>query len=262
MKKFILIFSLLFSISSNAQIDSLSYVAGYKFILEIIEEDFPFVKTDENIKELYRGVEENIHGFQEFTDSSAITNYAIGYMQGTFFANSLEHFSKENKPPVNCIIAGLKKVADNDLHLPQDTIEAKNYIASIPDSIKPVILPPDERCRYFTAFGLLKGLPKGLTEFANEWGINNFEPDYRHYAQGFADMLEISLPPQNPYDSGKKIAHVLQPAIINGITMDKTPDIISQDFLSGMRSAVHLEPAKLSHDEIQRISERFNSSGE
>lgn len=262
MKKFLVIFSLMFSIFANAQVDTLSYAVGYQSILGMLAGNFPFIKTDDDILELYRGIEENSKRVKETTDSAYMINYSIGYMQGVFFSNSLEHTSEENYPSVSCIMAGLKKVADNDLYLPHDTIDAKNFMASIPDSINPVQLPMDERCKYFTAFGVLKGMPEGLGRLVEEYGIKNIEPDYQSYAQGFADMLEIMVPPRNAYDYGKMIAHAMRNTMIDDSPADKIPNAMSPDFLSGIRAALGLETPKLSRDEVESIMEGYYSSFE
>lgn len=262
MKKLLLILSLIWSISANAQIDSLSYAVGYQSILGMLAGNLPFIQTDNDINDLYRGIEENSKKIQENTDSAYMVNYYIGYMQGVFFSNSLEHTSKESYPPVSCIIDGLKKVAENKLNLPQDTIDAKRYIASLPDSVNPTQLPSDERCKYFTAYGILKGLPHGLKQMVEEYGIKSIEPDYKSYAQGFADMLEIMAPPENAYDYGKMIALAMHNQLGDDWPTDKSPDVMSPDFLSGIRAALQLESPKLSSEEIETIMESYYSSFE
>lgn len=262
MKKLILILSLMFSICANAQIDSLSYAAGHQSILGMLAGNFPFIQTDNDIKELYRGIEENSKKFHETTDSAYMVNYYVGYLQGVFFSNSLEHTAEKDYPPVSCIIDGLKKVADNELTLPQDTIDAKMYIASFPDSVNPVQLPADERCKYFTALGILKGMPHGLKQLAEGYGIKNTEPNYQYYAQGFADMLEIMKPPENAYDYGKMIALAMRNQSCGDLPVDNIPDVMSADFLSGIRAALRLEALKLTEDEIDSIMERYYSSFE
>ncbi len=263
MKKLIFILFLIFSIRANAQIDSLSYAAGHQTILAMLAGNFPFIETDNDIKELYRGIQENVQRFQVTNDSAYIVNYSIGYVQGVFFSDSWEHIPEENRPPLSCIIAGLRKVSENKLNLPQDTIDARNYIASVTDSINPVLLPPDERCRYFTSFGIFKGFPHGLEKLLVEYNINNCEPDYKSYAQGFADLLEIMEVPRNAYDYGKKIAFAfLQHTMVENLPVEQIPDVKSPDFLSGIRAALQLEPPKLSVDEIDCVMSHYYASVE
>lgn len=262
MKHVILLISLMLSICANAQIDTLSYAAGHQFIRGMLAGNFPFIETQEDIMELYRGIEDNIQRQRAITDSVAIANYSLGSMQAVFFSNSWEHASEENYPPVSCIISGLRKVADDKLSLPQDSIEAKAFMASIPDSINPVLLPQDERCRYFTAYGILKGIPHGLTELGEGYGIKNFKADYRYYAQGFADMLEATQSPKNAYEYGRMIGHGFVFASRDESQSEYPIDTLSADFLAGIRAGLQLEPVKLSENDIQAVFERYASSFE
>lgn len=255
MKKLLLIVSLMFAICANAQVDTLSYIVGYASTLNILADDSTFAQTEDGIKEIYRGIEDNFPKPEMGNDSIYIVNYAIGSMQGVFFTDGLEHISEDKFPPVSCIVAGLQKVADNQIDLPQDTIDAKKIIVSCPDSIKPVNLPSEERCMFFTAYGVLKGFPIGLDQLMEEYGIENIEPNYQYYAKGFADVLWIYMntSPQNAYDFGKMIAWELCNAISVDFPGDKTWDVMSPDFLLGVRAALQLEELKLSDEEMDRI---------
>ncbi len=245
----------MFSICANAQIDTISYLVGYASTLTLLADDSRFAQTEDGIKEIYRGIEENIPKPELGNDSTYIVNYAMGSIQGVFFTDGLEHASEDKIPPVDCIIAGMEKVADNQIILPQDTIDAKKIITSCPDSITPVQLPSDERCNFFTAYGVLKSFPNGLDQLMEEYGIENIEPNYQYYAKGFSDVLwmYMNASPQNAYDFGKMMAWELCNSITGDLPEGKTWDVLSPDFLSGVRAALGLEEPKFSNEEMENI---------
>jgi len=265
MKKLILILSLILPICANAQIDSINYAVGYQTILGFLAGEIKFIQSEEDIRDLYRGIEENKPTIEEISDSAYTYNYVAGSIQGVFLLDSFEHTQEDELPPIKCIIKGLRMVADNKLNLPQDTIDAKTYISSFPDSINPVKLAYDERCRFFTAYGVLKGLAPGLKQLLNEYGYSHIKPNYQHYAQGFADMLEIfkiwGEEPKTAYDYGKVIALGMRNSLIEKQPLDKK-DVLSEDYMAGIRAALGLEDAQLSRDEIDAIMERYFNSFE
>lgn len=263
MKKLILILSLILPICANAQIDSLNYAMGYQTILGLLAGDMKFINSEDDIRDLYRGIEENKPTIEEISDSAYTYNYAVGFIQGVFFlSNSFEHTPEDELPSIKCIIKGLRMVADNKLNLPQDTIDAKTYISSFPDSIDPVKLAHDERCKFFTAYGVLKGLAPGLKQLLKEHELSHIKPNYQHYAQGFADMLEIWVVPQTAYDYGKFIALAMRSSQMDKQPPGKKPDVISDDYMAGIRAALQLEDAQLSRDEIDAIMELYFKSFE
>jgi len=262
MKKLILILSFIVPICANAQIDSLSYAVGHQSILGLLAGDVRFINSENDIRDFYRGIEENKPTIEEMSDSAYYCNYAVGFMQGVFLSNSFEHTPEDEQPPIKCIIKGLRKVADNKLTLPQDTIGAKAYVSSFPDSIDPVKLAADERCRFFTAYGVLKGMPPKLKQLLDEHGLSHIKPNYQHYAQGFADMLERWVIPKTAYDYGKLIGLSLRDSQMEKLPVDKKPDVMSDDFMAGIRAALQLEEAQLSRNEIDTIVEQYFKSFE
>jgi len=260
MKKLILILSLILPICANAQIDSLNYAVGYQAILGFLAGDMKFINSEDDIRDLYRGIEENKPTIEELSDSVYYYNHAIGAMQGVFLLNSFEHTPEDAQPPIKCIIQGLRMVADNKLNLPQDTIDAKAYISSFPDSIDPIKLAADERCKFFTAYGVLKGMPPKLEQLLDECGKSHIMPDYQHFAQGFADMLEMWRIPQTAYDYGKLIGFSIRNSRMEDLPVSKKPDVMSDDFMAGIRAALGLEDARLSRDEIDTIMEQYYKS--
>jgi len=262
MKKLIIILSLILPICANAQIDSLSYAVGYQTILGFLAGDMKFINSEDDIRDLYRGIEENKPTIEEISDSAYYYNYAVGFLQGVFLSNSFEHTLEDEQPPIKCIIQGLRMVADNKLNLPQDTIDAKTYISSFPDSIDPVKLAADERCKFFTAYGVLKGMPPKLKQFLDEDGLSHIRPDYQHFAQGFADMLERWVIPKTAYDYGKLIGLSLRNFQMEKLPVSKKADVMSDDFMAGIRAALQFEDAQLSRDDIEAIMEQYYKSFE
>jgi len=263
MKKLLLILSLILPICANAQIDSINYAVGYQTMLGLLAGNLNFIQSEEDIRDLYRGIEENRPTIEEISDSAYTYNYSVGSIQGVFLSNSFEHTPENELPPIKCIIKGLRMVADNKLNLPQDTIDAKTYISSLPDSINPVKLANDERCKFFTAYGVLKGLAPGLKQLLNESGLSHIKPNYQYYAQGFADILEIIwVIPKTAYDYGKSIALAMRGSQMEKQPLGKKPDVMSNDYMAGIRAALQLEDAQLSRDEIDAIMEQFFKSFE
>lgn len=268
MKKLLFFVSLIFTICANAQIDSLNYALGYQMMREMLDRDLPFMQTAEDSIEMYHGIERNMPTPEMAKDSAYTVNYAMGAFNGYALAYGLKEVSKEDLPPVDCIIDGLQMVVGNHLILPNDTIEARLILESCPDSIQLAQLSSEERCDFYTAYGVLIGFPIGLDQFMEVLGVANMEPNYQYYAQGLSDaldfILQMATPPENAYDYGKWLilylrvltAHDMCLEMADGMSEIITWEFNSSDFLSGIRAAFGLEELKLSVDEMDSVLER------
>ena len=132
-------------------------------------------------------------------------------MQGVFFLDSYEHYKEKDGILLECIIDGMSKVANNDLILPQDTIAIQEYMLSLPDDMNPSELPQEERCKFFSYYGTMKGLQPGLQDYIYE--ITGKSKDVipanqKAYATGFLLML-IRMEAQENISSSYELGKIM-----------------------------------------------------
>ncbi len=257
---FFIIFLLSIGMAGHAQeakLDSVSYAYGDKIIRSIAENQdsiFPKLKFDkENLAEVIRGLEDNLVLMKYTQDSIKKISFGLGGMQGTFMSDGFQF--KMDVIPFDCILAGLMKVVHHELALPQDTIMINEYMKSLPENMKPEAMPDEDRCRFFTNYGTMKGLQPGLQAYIYEMtGKNENEvlADYEAYAAGLAMMVKfMSLEAkqesgQDPYSYGG--------AIGGSIAMQSLPfHFTESDFLDGCRTAAGLTERKITAEESDRI---------
>ena len=255
-----LIFLLSFGMVVRAQevkLDSASYAYGDKIIRSVAENQdsiFPQLGLDKkNLAELIRGLED-VLGLMKYTqDSIKKISFGLGGMQGTFMSDGFQ--SKMDAIPFACLLAGLMKVVNHELTLPQDTIIINEYMKSLPVDMKPEDMPDEDRCRFFTNYGMMKGLQPGLQGYIYEaTGKNENEvpADYEAYAAGMAMIVRfMSLEAkqesgQDPYSYGVLIGC--------SIAMQSLPFHFKEaDFLDGCRAAAGLNERKITVEESDRI---------
>ena len=241
--------------AQEAKLDSASYAYGDKIIRSVAENqdsiilEFEFDK--ENLAEVIRGLEDNL-GFMKYTqDSIKKISFSLGGMQGLFMSDSFQF--KMDVIPFDCILAGLMKVVNHELTLPQDTIKIIEYMKSLPEDVKPEDLPDEDKCRFFTNYGTMKGLQPGLQGYIYETTLkseNEAPADYEAYAAGLAMMVKfMSLEAKqesDPYSYG---------GVIGGsIAMQSLPfQFTEADFLDGCRAAAGLNERKITVEESDRI---------
>ena len=177
----------------------------------------------------------------------------LKFMQGMFMWDGFQF--KMDVIPFDCILAGLMKVVNHEVALPHDTIMINEYVKSLPENMKPETMPDEDRCRFFTNFGTMKGLQPGLQGYIYEMtGKNENEApaDYEAYAAGLAMAVKyMSLEAkqesgQDPYSYG---------GVIGGsIAMQSLPFHFTEaDFLDGCRAAAGLNERKITAEESDRI---------
>lgn len=242
---------------STAQIDTLSYSLGFQTTLGMLAGNNPYMEDESGFREYIRGIEENVPTEEALSDSTFLVNYCLGGMQGIFMGDSFEHMRKEELPPIDCIVAGLRMVAENKLCLPQDTIEAMSFIKGISDSVRPADLSEDERCRFYTAYGILKGIPHGLQDYIFEWfgKSTSVLATPRYYARGMADLISSSISPKSAYDIGRMVVVSI---VMN--TLEKTENVVMSDYIDGAKAALWLVPAKIPREVTGEWLDRFYSS--
>jgi len=238
---------MLISICASAKTDSLSYALGYQTTVALLDRENKLIIDEVQAREYIRGLEENFPKTHIASDSTFIVNYALGAMQGIFLCNGIEHTSKEKRPPIDCIEVGLRMVADNALSIPQDTIDAKNYLKNFPDSIDPIDLPQDEKCKFFTAYGIMKGFQPGLQNYIVEMGKHGITANRQYYSQGMADALFSMVKPKTAYNMGKLICRSFY---LEFMQLDM-PGVIAADYIEGAKAALHLIEMKISREDIE-----------
>ncbi|MDE5882811.1 MAG: hypothetical protein K2H60_13890 [Muribaculaceae bacterium] len=231
-------------------IDTLSYAYGHFFTLFAMEDESNLMKDEDNYADYIRGLDENFGLLVQNNDSSYLVSYAMGVMEGTFISNSLEHTKQENKPPVSCIIAGLRKVGNGEIELPADTIAAMSFIKQYSGKgLQPSDLDEEIRCPFYTAFGIMKAYQPGLQQYIDEtMPGTKFLENRQAYATGMADMIESqSCPPNTAYNLGKSIMRYLKLFIMQDTILDRL------SFLSGAKAALGLSEQLIPIEDVERI---------
>lgn len=238
-------------------LDSASYAYGDVIIRSILvskDSLFPdFERNKENLSEVIRGFEDDLAYVKYSQDSIKNISFTLGAMQGVFFSDGLQ--SQKDSIPYDCLLAGLTKVVNHDLSLPQDTIKVSEFMNSLPEDMNPMCLPDEDKCRFFTGYGIMKGLQPGLQGYILEaTGKSEDEApaNQEAYASGFAMMVKcmsIEAKPaseQSPYDYG----------VLVGISLKMLPlpfHFSETDFLDGCRAAAGLTERKMTVEESDHM---------
>ena len=259
---FFIIFLLSIGMKSHAQeakLDSASYAYGDKIVRSIVESPdsvFPgFEYNKENLAEIIRGIQENLDFMKYSQDSIKSISFGLGGMQGVFMSDGFQF--KMDIIPFDCILEGLMKDINHELTLPQDTIIINEYMKSLPADMKPENMPNEDRCRFFTNYGMMKGLQPGLQGYIHETtGKSEDEApaDYEAYAAGIAMMVRLMMldakNDSSPYGFGMVLSSSL---IMKPLTFQFT----ETDFLDGCRAAAGLKERKITVEESDRIISKF-----
>lgn len=246
--------------NTTENFDSVSYAYGdmiTSYISNVVIPDStnPFGISKEYWVELIRGFEENIAYMKYSQDTIKNKSFSLGAMQAIFLSDGIQ--SQRDSIPYDCVLAGLNKVVNHELTLPQDTIKINEFMKSLPKDKNPVDMPDEEKCNFFTNFGIMKGLQPGLQQYIFEMTgkhENEIPADYEAYAAGFAMMIKgISLGVKeesgvelSPYDYGVSMSTY--------ILMQPLPFHLSEaDFLDGCRAAAGLDKRKMTNEDSERI---------
>lgn len=234
----------------KAQTDTLSYAAGNHITQSILAEDSTFNLRDEaQAREYIRGLEENMPEVMLSPDSTFRINYAIGSMQGIFLSDHILHKAEGQRPPLDCIMSGLRMVAEQKLTLPDDSIAAREYMQSLPETTDPLDLPEDEKCRYFTAWGIAYGLACDVQDYINTLSDQHVAPNRYYFAQGMADALALCIEPRSAFDLGRRAGMVFYLSLLD--VQDTPASINKSDYIDGAKAALGLADDKLSAQEIE-----------
>lgn len=243
---------------TTESLDSASYAYGDMIIRSFvgISDSIapPFELNKENLAELILGFEENLTYLKYSQDTIKNVSFYLGAMQAIFLSDGI---SQRDSIPYDCILAGLMKVVNHELTLPQDTIKINAYMKGLPEGKNPIDMPDEEKCNFFTYYGIMKGLQPGLQQYIFEMTgkhENEIPADYEAYAAGFAMMIKgISLGVKeesgvelSPYDYGVSMSTY--------ILMQPLPFHLSEaDFFDGCRAAAGLDKRKMTIEESDHI---------
>lgn len=257
---FSIIFLLCFGMIADAEVaefDSVSYALGDVMIRSIKESPESIYSengfSETELAEFIRGFEENLPFMKYTQDSIKNISFSLGAMQGVFFIDGTH--SQEERIPYDCIYDGLMKIVNHQLTLPQDTISIMEYMKSLPDDTDPLELPEEEKCKFFTGYGVIKGFQPGLQEYIYEMTKKSKDEapaDYESYAAGFAMMMKnMSLTPMgeselSAYEMGadNSLSIIMQPLLFH---------FVEADFIDGCYAGAGFNERKITVEESDRI---------
>lgn len=240
------------AIIASEKIDSLSYALGNKYTLSAKAENSDLMQGDSDFKEYLRGFEGYIHQIERMNDSAYRVSYALGAMDAIFKTDGMRHLEKEDLPPVPCIVAGLRKVADGDISLPTDTVAAMDIIKRYRyKDVNPAELDKDSLCMFFTAYGIMKAYQPGLQQYIDGLPTKGCKENRQAFATGMADMYELFMNnPETAHDLGRSIAMSVNIGLMEGSTAD------AASVLAGAKAALGLAEQIISPEEVEEVLSR------
>lgn len=238
---------------ASEKVDSLSYAYGHQYTIATMAGKNDQMQSEQNFRDYIRGLEDNIDNLNQMRDSSYMVSYSLGAMEAVFMTDGMHQRKKEELPPFPCVITGLRKVAEGEISLPADTIAARDFINSHSEGRKKASdLDEDTRCKFFTAYGIMKAYQPGLQQY-----INGLTPDTscvenrQAYATGMVDILEAyTVPPATAYDQGRLIALSMRLASFENEPID------SASFLAGAKASLGFGPQIIPRSEVEEILNR------
>lgn len=238
-----------FAVASE-RIDSLSYAYGHQYTLATMAGKNDMMQTEEDFRDFIRGLEDNIGNLRQMADSSYMVSYCIGAMEAVFMTDGMHNKKKEDLPPFNCIISGLRKVGEGKINLPADTIAARYFLNRHGDDDKKALYPDKEtECEFFTSYGIMKGFQPGLQQYID--GLNpgtRCVENRQAFATGIADILEAyAIPPATAYDQGRMIA-----LSVNLTSIEQDP-IDTASFVAGAKASLGLGTQIIPRYEVEEI---------
>ena len=232
-------------VHAQETLDSLSYAMGDHFTRAMMAD--VNMQTRANHEDYFRGLKDGLNIYKQ--DTSVVTSYYDGQIMGCFFLwlVGAEQPEEDDQFHLDCMAEGLRKVADNSVVLPQDTIGAHHLLDSL------ALLDQDDDCRFETMLGVLFGLRDAdlLVHIHPEMGDTTAIPDLQAYAAGMADMLEISNP-TNSYDLGRFVAHMLFSGSLR-LTSAMEANVNFDACVDGACAALSLAERKMSIEDVDQM---------
>lgn len=247
-------------IRAQEAFDLLSYAMGDYFTRSMQ------ANWDKNTQQIMGDREEYIRGFADGLNAykqkrTAVNAYYDGQSTGLFFLMSInwEPQEDDNQPHLDCIIEGLRKVADNTVVLPQDTIGAHQLLYG-PDDEAMLTKIDADTCRLETIMGILFGLrcDDFLQQTRYGGGDTISIEDQQAFAAGMADVLENSEA-TTTYDMGRSAAQFFfleNMRIKQLLGLDFDYDAI----IDGARAALELTERRMSVEEVEMCLIKYYES--
>lgn len=215
------------NIAAQEQLDSLSYAMGdysTRIVLDSKDEKTKQITSDR--EGFIRGYSDGLNVYRQ--ETTAASSYFNGQKMGLFFLMSInfEPYEDKEKPHLDCLIEGLRKVADNTVVLPGDTIGAHQLLFDLDDEAMLSMVDGDS-CRIMTTMGILFGLRDYhlFRQTDRNYGDSITVEEQQAFAAGMADILERSATPMTAYDMGQCAAAFFFPEVmrmkpLTGLVLD------------------------------------------
>ena len=262
MKRILLLFImagvLVGDLAAQELLDSLSYALGdysTRIVLDSKDEKTELIMNDR--EGFIQGYSDGLNLFRQ--ERAAAGSYYEGQQMGLFLLMSInwESHEDDDQPPLDCLIEGLRKVADNTVVLPRDTIGAHQLLFDLDDEAMLSMVDGDS-CLIMTTMGILFGLRDYhlFRQTDRDHGDSITVEEQQAFATGMADILERSGPPMTAYDMGQWTAGFFFPEFmrmkpLTGLVLDY--DAI----IDGASGALELTERKMNEKEVEMCLTKY-----
>lgn len=262
MKRILLLFImagvLVGDLAAQELLDSLSYALGdysTRIVLDSKDEKTEQIMNDR--EGFIQGYSDGLNLFRQ--ERAAAGSYYEGQQMGLFLLMSInwESHEDDDQPPLDCLIEGLRKVADNTVVLPRDTIGAHQLLFDLDDEAMLSMVDGDS-CLIMTTMGILFGLRDYhlFRQTDRDHGDSITVEEQQAFATGMADILERSGPPMTAYDMGQWTAGFFFPEFmrmkpLTGLVLDY--DAI----IDGASGALELTERKMNEKEVEMCLTKY-----
>lgn len=245
-------------LAAQELLDSLSYALGdysTRIVLDSKDEKTEQIMNDR--EGFIQGYSDGLNLFRQ--ERAAAGSYYEGQQMGLFLLMSInwESHEDDDQPPLDCLIEGLRKVADNTVVLPRDTIGAHQLLFDLDDEAMLSMVDGDS-CLIMTTMGILFGLRDYhlFRQTDRDHGDSITVEEQQAFATGMADILERSGPPMTAYDMGQWTAGSFFPEFmrmkpLTGLVLDY--DAI----IDGASGALELTERKMNEKEVEMCLTKY-----
>lgn len=246
------------NLAAQELLDSLSYALGdysTRIVLDSKDEKTEQIMNDR--EGFIQGYSDGLNLFRQ--ERAAAGSYYEGQQMGLFLLMSInwESHEDDDQPPLDCLIEGLRKVADNTVVLPRDTIGAHQLLFDLDDEAMLSMVDGDS-CLIMTTMGILFGLRDYhlFRQTDRDHGDSITVEEQQAFATGMADILERSGPPMTAYDMGQWTAGFFFPEFmrmkpLTGLVLDY--DAI----IDGASGALELTERKMNEKEVEMCLTKY-----
>ena len=232
--------SLALQASSGAEpFDSLSYAFG-DYYTRVVAETEPKLQSQHESEEYVRGLRDGIRSFNQ--DSTAAEYYGKGLEVGGYILMMMNNGSDFlEQHDLECIADGVRKVADGDISLPQDTIGYYDYMLRFYGKKgDDGSLSDEENCRMVQTLGVM------IAAFPGDIGITNLDqndPDSIAHQQRYATGIIDALKAFGNYGSGLAYAYMVWSS---GLITDLDA------WVEGIQGALGLVPRRMTIEQVDQ----------